>query len=155
MNDPSGQIAPLLIAAGLGGLIGAGIDIGKQLYNMQSTSLGEALRCLNWGEVGASFGAGMVAGLTGFTVFGGLTALMGTGFFANFAAGAISGVVAGQYGRLTGLVLSGQISQIRRALFHPQDLVLDAALGGAIAGATLARSIYELLEIFPMSPLRK
>jgi hypothetical protein len=59
------------------------------------------------------------------------------------------------YGRLTGLVLSGQISQIRSALFRPQDLVLDAALGGAIAGATLARSIYELVEIFPMSPLRK
>lgn len=121
---------PFLVAAGLGGLIGAGVDIGAQLYNMQPTSLGQALRCLNWGEVGVSFGAGAVAGLTGFTVFGGMTALMGTGFFANVAAGAISGVVAGQYGRLTGLVLSGQVSQAGSTLFRPQDMVLDAALGG-------------------------
>jgi RHS repeat-associated protein len=130
MNDPSGKIAPLLVAAGLGGLIGAGIDIGTQLYNMQPTSLGQALRCLNWGEVGVSFGAGMIAGLTGFTVFGGMTALMGTGFFANVAAGAISGVVAGQYGRLTGLVLSGQVSQASGTLLRPQDMILDAVLGG-------------------------
>jgi RHS repeat-associated protein len=134
MSDPSGKIAPLLIAAGLGGLIGAGIDVGVQLYNMQPSSLGQALRCLNWGEVGVSFGAGAIAGLTGFTVFGGMTALMGTGFFANVAAGAISGVVAGQYGRLTGLVLSGQIGQAGSTLFRPQDMLLDAVLGGAIAG---------------------
>jgi len=135
LTDPSGQIAPFLVAAGLGGLIGAGVNVGVQLYNMQPTSLGQALRCLNWGEVGVSFGAGTIAGLAGFTVFGGMTALMGTGFFANVAAGAISGVVAGQYGRLAGLVLSGQTDQIRGALFRPQDIVLDAALGGAVAGA--------------------
>ena len=134
MSDPSGKIAPLLIAAGLGGLIGAGIDIGVQLYNMQPTSLGQSLRCLNWGEVGVSFGAGMIAGLTGFTVFGGMTGLMGTGFFANVAAGAISGVVAGQYGRLTGLVLSGQMSQASGTLLRPQDMLLDAAIGGVIGG---------------------
>lgn len=134
MSDPSGEIAPLLVAAGLGGLIGAGIDVGAQLYNMQPTSFGQAIHCLNWGEVGVSFGAGMVAGLTGFTVFGGMTALMGTGFIANVAAGAISGIVAGQYGRLTGLVLSGQVSQAGGVLFRPQDMVIDAALGGAFAG---------------------
>jgi len=52
----------------MGGLIGAGVDNGVQLYNMQPTSLGHALRCLNWGEVGVSFGAGTVVGLTGFTI---------------------------------------------------------------------------------------
>ncbi len=134
MSDPSGQIAPFLMAAIVGGSLSAGIDIGVQLYNMQPTSLGQALRCLNWGEVGVSFAAGAVAGLTGFTVFGGMTALMGTGFLANVAAGAISSVVAGQYGRLTGLVLSGQVSQARSSLFRPQDMVLDAVLGGAGAG---------------------
>jgi len=134
MSDPSGEIAPLLVAAGLGGLIGAGIDAGVQLYNMQPTSFGQAIRCMNWGEVGVSFGAGAVAGLTGFTVFSGVTALMGTGFLANVAAGAFSGVVAGQYGRLTELVLSGQISQTGAVLFRPQDIVLDAAIGGLFGG---------------------
>lgn len=61
---------------------------------------------------------------------------MGTGFFGNVAAGAISGIVAGQYGRLTGLVLFGQIGQAGTVLFRPQDIVMDAAFGGLIAGAT-------------------
>jgi len=134
MSDPSGMIAPILATALVGGSLSAAIDIGVQLYNMQPASLGQAVRCLNWRQVGISFGAGAIAGLTGFTVFGGMTALMGTGFLANVAAGAISGVVAGQYGRLTGLVLSGQISQARGSLFRPQDIVLDLVLGG-IGGA--------------------
>jgi hypothetical protein len=63
-----------------------------------------------------------------------MTALLGTGFFANVASGAISGVFAGQYDRLASLVLAGQINQIGITLFRPQDLVLDATLGG-IGGA--------------------
>jgi hypothetical protein len=78
--------------------------------------------------------AGAVAGLTGFTIFGATTALLGTGFFANVAAGFLSGGVAGQYARLTGLALSGQMSQVGNVLFRPQDLLLDSVLGGAFAG---------------------
>ncbi len=79
---------------------------------------GAKLRCVDWGQVGISFAAGAVAGLVGFTVFGGVTALMGTGFLANVAAGALSGVVAGQHGNLTYLTLSGQIDQSRGSLFR-------------------------------------
>ena len=95
---------------------------------------GAKLRCVDWGQVGISFAAGAVAGLVGFTVFGGVTALMGTGFLANVAAGALSGVVAGQYGNLTYLTLSGQIDQSRGSLFRWQDVVRDAALGGIGGG---------------------
>jgi RHS repeat-associated protein len=135
LTDPSGK-NPFLIAAGLGGLIGAGIDVGVQLFAMRPSSLGQALRCLNWGQVGVSFGAGAIAGLTGFTVFGGMTALLGTGLMANVASGAVAGILAGQYARLTALVLSGQTDQIRSTLFRSQDLALDAVIGGAVAGAT-------------------
>jgi RHS repeat-associated protein len=133
-TDPSGEIIPFLVAAGLGGLISGGIDLGAQLLAMHPQSLSQALRCVNWGEVGIAFVGGAVAGLTGFTIFGATTALLGSGFFANLAAGTISGVVAGQYARLTGLVLSGQMSQIGKVLFQPQDLLLDSVLSGAFAG---------------------
>jgi hypothetical protein len=133
-SDPSGEIIPFLVAAGLGGLISGGIDLGAQLLAMHLQNLSQALRCVNWGEVGIAFAGGAVAGLTGFTIFGATTALLGSGFFANLAAGTISGVVAGQYARLTGLVLSGQMSQIGKVLFQPQDLLLDSVLSGAFAG---------------------
>jgi hypothetical protein len=46
----------------------------------------------------------------------------------------LSGGIAGQYARLTGLALSGQMSQVGKVLFRPQDLLLDSVLGGAFAG---------------------
>jgi Double-stranded DNA deaminase toxin A len=69
-------------------------------------------------------------------IFGATTALLGSSFFANVAAGFLSGGVAGQYARLTGLALSGQMSQVGKVLFQPQDMILDAVLGGAIAGVS-------------------
>jgi hypothetical protein len=90
-TDPSGEIIPFLIAAGLGGLIAGGLDLGTQLLAMHPQSLSQALRCVNWGQVGIAFVGGAVAGLTGFTIFGAATALLGTGFFANLAAGFLSG----------------------------------------------------------------
>jgi hypothetical protein len=73
-----------------------------------------------------------------------MTALLGTGFFANVASGAISGVFAGQYDRLASLVLAGQINQIRSTLFRPQDLVLDGVLGGI--GGGVGYGINSLIE---------
>lgn len=130
LTDPSGE-NPLafLAAAGIGGLVSAGIDVGVQLFAMRPSSLSQALRCLNWGQVGISFGAGAIAGLTGFGVFGRVTALFGTGLMANVASGAVAGILAGQYARLTALTLAGQTDQIRSTLFRPQDIALDAALG--------------------------
>jgi hypothetical protein len=51
----------------------------------------------------------------------------------------LSGVLAGQYSRLTELVLTGQISQAGSVLFRPQDILLDMVLGGA--GGALAYGI--------------
>ncbi len=109
-----------MIAAFAGGMIGGGINLASQLYHLQPTSLAQALRCVHWGEVGISFAAGTVAGLTGFGVFGGLTALFSSGLLANITAGAVSGMVAGQYGRITTLALSGNLSSAGSVLFRPQ-----------------------------------
>jgi hypothetical protein len=134
MSDPSGKIAPFLVAALVAGLISGGVDVYSQVSRMHPSSFGQAVRCLNWGEFGISVGAGAVAGLVGFTVFTGGLALMGTGLLANVASGALSGVFAGQYGRLTTSVLAGQSNLIGSSLFHSQDLLLDAGLGG-VSGA--------------------
>ena len=67
--------------------------------------------------------------------------MLGTGFFANVAAGFLSGGIAGQYARLTGLALSGQMSQVGKVLFRPQDLLLDSVLGGVVAGVFYGASI--------------
>lgn len=137
-----------MIAAFAGGMIGGGINLASQLYHLQPTSLAQALRCVHWGEVGISFAAGAVAGLTGFGVFGGLTALFGSGLLANITAGAVSGMVAGQNGRITTLALSGNLSSAGSVLFRPQDLMLDAALGGVggAAGYGLQRGTAGIAE---------
>jgi hypothetical protein len=81
---------------------------------------------------------GAVAGLAGLVAFEGAMATWSLfavpGLSANIASGAIAGTVAGQYARLTGLVLSGKTDQIGKVLFQPQDMLLDAVLGGGIAG---------------------
>jgi len=80
--------------------------------------------------VAISAGAGAVATLVGVLTFGGITALVGTSLVASIGAGAIPGIAAGQSGRLTGLALSGQISQVGSTLFRPKDILLDGTFGG-------------------------
>ncbi len=134
-TDPSGEfVLPFIAAAAIGGAISAGANVVGQMLTMGPGDFGQKLRCLDWGQVGLSFAAGAVAGFAGFTVFGGAIALFGTGFLANVAAGAISGIVAGQYGILTYLTLSGHTDQLRGSLFRWQDVVRDAALGGIFGG---------------------
>jgi len=64
-----------------------------------------------------------------------VTAIFGEGLLATIGAGAFSGALSGQYGRLMGLALTGQMSQAGSVMFQWQDLFLDAALGGALSGA--------------------
>jgi hypothetical protein len=137
-SDPSGEIIPFLVAAVLGGTISGGLDLGTQLLAMHRQSLSQALRCVNWGEVGIAMAGGAVAGLVGLVAFEGTLAAWSffavPGLSANIVSGAIAGTVAGQYARLTGLVLSGKTDQIGNVMFRPQDMLLDAVLGGTIAG---------------------
>lgn len=86
----------------------------------------------------------------------------GSCFLANVAAGALSGVVAGQYGNLTYLALSGQIDQSRGSLFRWQDVVRDAALGGIISGVmysvstalSYSKSAGKIVDPFAELPIR-
>jgi hypothetical protein len=45
-----------------------------------------------------------------------------------------SSMMTSSIARLTSLALTGQIAQVGDTLFRPQDMLLDAALGGALAG---------------------
>jgi hypothetical protein len=60
---------------------------------------------VNWGNV--LVGAGAVTGAVGFIGFGAGAAVLGTGFWGTVGAGAFSGFLAGQYGRLAQAALSG------------------------------------------------
>lgn len=112
--DPSGKlITELLVTALVGALIGGGIDLVVQL-----SSNGWKLDCVDWKDVGIAAGAGAVAGLVGFITFGAMTAVLGTGLFAEIAAGAVSGVFAGQYVRMTPAALSGKEQDAKNALFN-------------------------------------
>ncbi len=151
-TDPSGEfILQALAAAGIGGLNSAAFDIGAQLLHMRPISIEQAMRCWDWREVGISFAAGAVTTLEGFTVFGGITALFGTGFLVNVAGGAFAGIIAGQYGIIANLVLSGQADQLRGSMFRWQDIVLDGVLGG-IGGAIsygLQRGLSGIAKRYP------
>ncbi|MDZ7296309.1 MAG: hypothetical protein ONB14_12920 [candidate division KSB1 bacterium] len=59
--DPDGHFAfvPFLIAGGVGALVGAGVDLGKQLIVDQKN-----IRNVNWAEVGGAAAGGLVAGAT-------------------------------------------------------------------------------------------
>jgi RHS repeat-associated protein len=128
--DPSGKLVTELLGAALvGALIGGRIDLVVQL-----SSHGWKFDCVNWKDVGISAGAGAVAGLVGFITFGAMTAVLGTGLFAEITTGAVSGVFAGQYGRMTTAALSGKEQDAKNALFQPKQLLIDAALGGLGGG---------------------
>ncbi|NUM43926.1 MAG: hypothetical protein HUU38_04400 [Anaerolineales bacterium] len=74
----------------------------------------------------------MVAGAVG--AVGGLAAV-GLGFWGTVGVGSLTGVVAGQYGRMTELALSGQWDQASTTLFRPGDMLLDAVSSGIASPA--------------------
>ncbi len=133
-SDPSGRcidgISTVVCTIAFGAVIGAAVDIGSQVARMHPQNLGQAFACLDLGEVGAAAGAGAVAGLAGFASFGAITSIFGTSLLPTLGGGALSGALAGQYGRLAQLTFSGQLSRAGEVMFRPQDMAIDAALGG-------------------------
>jgi RHS repeat-associated protein len=141
-TDPSGHcidgistvVCGMVLSAGVGAVVGAGVDIGAQIINMHPQSPGQLFNCLNWGEVWVAAGAGAISGLAGFASFGAFTAIFGSSLIPTLGAGAVSGVIAGQYGLITQLALTGQLSQARNVMFQPKDILIDAIAGGTISG---------------------
>ena len=83
-------------------------------------------------------GAGAVAGAVGVATFGVGTAVLGTGFIATAASGAVSSVVADQAAIVTKNVLNGE--KVTKGVGSADDIVQDAAIGVLLAGGGKAVS---------------
>jgi RHS repeat-associated protein len=86
-TDPDGRCPPC-VGAIVGGVVEGGWNLGSQLY-----SNGGHLGDVHWGEVGAKFAGGTVAG--GLAVLTGGGSLAGSALLGDAAAGAISNVAGG------------------------------------------------------------
>jgi hypothetical protein len=143
-TDPSGEIAPLLMAgliAGAGAIIGAGMSVVEQC--MGSSDMQTCLKCLDWRKIGVAAGAGAVASLVGFSV-GFAFGALGVGLLQTMIEGFYAGLFAGQAYRATELALTGRLDQARSVLFQPKDLLLDGILGAA--GSALAYGAGKILN---------
>jgi hypothetical protein len=91
-NDPDGDCPNCItaaIGAGVGALIGGGIEIGMQLYNNGSVN--------NWSAVGGSAAQGFVTGgAAGFTGGASLLVTAGVAGGANVVGGAINNKIQGK-----------------------------------------------------------
>jgi RHS repeat-associated protein len=133
-TDPNGHCWPVctvIAGAAIGAIIGgASVALPQMIENVQR---GEPLTAnIDPGEVARAAAVGAVAGAVGGATFGVGTAVLGTGLAATVATGAISGAVAGQSAIATDNVLRGQ--NVTEGLGRPEDLVRDAAIGGALSG---------------------
>jgi hypothetical protein len=112
VTDPSGTIAPWLVAAGLSAIVSGGIDLGVQLVQN-----GGQLGQVNWTSVGVSAAAG--AALSGLGPSGWL---LGRG-------GPTAAVRAG-YDQAPGLLNTGEIRFGWSYNASTQSEVLSARVGG-------------------------
>jgi len=138
--DPSGEIIPLLLALGIGALVG-GVGGGiHYALTHPGTDLGDLLSsgCF-WREVGIGAAAGAVSGLlTGF--LGGI-GILGTGFWGTVGLGAIGGGVSG-------LVTEGLGQLLAFGRIVDPGALLWATGGGAVGGAVFAGIGYGLGQAF-------
>lgn len=145
-TDPSGRIIPFLVLAGIGAIAGTAINFTLQMINARGN-----IKCVNWGEVAISAGAGVIAAFLGVYA---VVPLMNTiGFVGLMGIGALVGGslnIAAQsreigpinlgevaYSALTGAVVAGGIGIASLAI---SSLVggIAAAIGGGSAAAEAA-----------------
>jgi hypothetical protein len=134
-TDPSDHFA-WFVAVPIGALIGTGVTYGFQVAaNISQNGLNvQAFTEVNWTAVGGGAVAGAVGVATFWVAIAGIAAATGaTGIgLGNMAlSGAISGVISGQAGRATENLLSGKT--IGSGLGDPQDILVDAVVGGGLA----------------------
>ncbi|MFC1466146.1 MAG: RHS repeat-associated core domain-containing protein [Candidatus Brachytrichaceae bacterium NZ_4S206] len=125
-TDPDGHCWPVCTVIA-GAAIGAALGAGMQV--LKNAAEGKPLDT----DIGKAALVGGVSGAVGGATFGLGMAVLGTGLAGTVASGAISGAVAGQAARATENILDGQ--NVTAGLGNPADMALDAALGGAFAGA--------------------
>jgi len=146
-TDPSGAcvftgadtLACIGIAIVLGMTISAAFNYGSQVYNNYQNGITDARAwyCVDGKQLLIAALAGGIAGGIGAFTFGatmwGGAFLFGSSFSGLggiVAAGALSGVISGQTARVVNNVAGGK----QQRLFDVRDMLIDAALGGAISG---------------------
>ena len=139
-NDPSGH-CPWCIGAAIGAVVGAvvGAATAAVPQMIQNVRDGQPLTAnIDPGEVGKAAVAGAVAGAVGGATFYVGTALVAAGTGAtgislgNMAlSGAVSGALSGQASKATENLLNGE--PVTDGLGDPEDLLVDAAVGGTLA----------------------
>jgi RHS repeat-associated protein len=122
--DPSGEIAPILVAAGVGGVIGGVAGGARYVLAHPGGRPEDYLRSGDfWKATGVGFASGAVAGATGFWI-GGVAA--GTGLGGAIAGGIWSGAATGAAGQVTANLLTPCVD------WH--DNLAEAAVFGGLTG---------------------
>jgi hypothetical protein len=135
-TDPSGHVPVILVMMGIGAATGALINYGVQVAaNISQNGLTvQAFTHVNLASIGASALAGAVGGATFYgasAVFAAATGATGIGLGNMVLSGALSGALSGQVERATANVLEGR--PVGEGLGKPEDILLEAALGGGMA----------------------
>jgi RHS repeat-associated protein len=147
--DPSGQIAPILAALGIGGIIGGIIAGISHALSNPCQSLSDMLTSGEfWRDVGIGFVSGALAGLVGFAMPH-LLPLIGINIQASLGAAIIGGAI-------TGGLVSGAGQVVTNLLMGEEwhtglgSAVIIGIFSGGIAGGVG----FKLRQFFEASRLR-
>jgi hypothetical protein len=124
----------IVVGAVVGAGISYGIQVASNVYNSGLTV--QAFTDVDLVKVAA----GGVAGAVGAATFGAGAAVLGTGWGATLATGAVSGAASGQAARLVTNALTSQ--PLTEGLLDPRDIAVDAVAGAA--GAGLHKGLHQL-----------
>lgn len=140
-TDPSGQIAPIIAAMLIGGVVTGGIEMISELAQNSWN-----FNCLNWARIGVAAGAGAIGALFGFAgaAFG--ISIGGSGLFGAILAGGFSGLFGGIGMRTAQTAISGDWSNWQSRIFDPGQMVADVAFGAA--GGAIGYGVQRLVSGF-------
>lgn len=128
--DLNGEFVNLLIGAGVGALIGGGVDLINQTL-IEGKSLSE----VDWGSVGAAAAGGAVSGVIASTGIG--TAVLTAGGMSGGAAAIGGGMLTGALSGASGSAVDTVVYNLSHNIPATKNLVKNTAIGtitGVVAG---------------------
>lgn len=126
-NDPSGNFLPVLVAVGIGALIGAATYTLTALLSDVPFSVGGLLKSVAISAISSAATFGVAQGFGVVANF----STTATGFWQGAAIGASTGFVTGVAGSALNSVLNGGSIKLGQLL---QDGLIGAVVGGVIGG---------------------